>query len=67
LDVHQNIGLLDLYCGYNQLSASALNALFGTLHGETSGKERKAVLIWNNPGEKDCDQGIATAKGWTVN
>jgi hypothetical protein len=50
----------------NQLTATALNALFGTLHSNTISGENK-IYIGNNPGTATCDRTIATAKGWTVN
>jgi hypothetical protein len=51
-------------CKDNQLSASALNALFSDLPTTTAGGR---IYIRNNPGTATCDPSIAAAKGWTVN
>ena len=61
LDVSKNTALKVLNCYYNQLDASALNNLFGTLP-KTSGE----IVVFGNPGERDCDQSIAVSKGWSV-
>ena len=59
LDVSANTALHSLCCNDNQLTVSALDDLFGTLP-YTFGY----VEINNNPGELDCDRGIAEKKGW---
>ena len=61
LDVSKNTALIDLDCSGNQLTSSALNALFGTLH---SNPGEKIITIWQNPGTNDCDRSIAEKKGW---
>ena len=65
LDVSKNTALIRLECSYNQLSVTALNALFGTLHNNTvyGGKE---IYIGYNEGGAGCDRSIAENKGWTV-
>jgi len=63
LDVSKNTALEVLYCGSNLLDANALNSLFGTLHSNAGDKN---IEITNNPGANDCDQSIATDKGWKV-
>jgi len=64
-----------LYCENNQLTTSALNDLFGTLHGNTStkppisgpiGPPYYSVFIKNNPGASNCEDRIAEGKGWMV-
>jgi len=73
IDVSKNAtALVHLLCSNNQLSATALNILFGTLHNETiEGHfemliKRKTVTIFDNPGTDSCDQSIAKNKGWDV-
>jgi hypothetical protein len=63
LDVSNNTALTSLECSENQFTADGLNALFGTLHGNTGSK---AIHIFGNPGAGTCDRSIATDKGWTV-
>ena len=70
LDVSKNMELTLLQCSYAQLSATALNALFNTLHSNTvppprDGISPKTIYITNNPGSNDCDRSIAERKGWT--
>ena len=65
LDVSKNTALANLSCFNNQLTATALNTLFGTLHGNTiSGG--KNIYIGGNSGTATCDRSIAENKGWTV-
>lgn len=64
LDVKNNTALEDLSCGGNQLTAAALNALFGTLHDKIS--PRMYISTGNNPGSNTCNLNIATNKGWKV-
>ena len=60
-----NTKLVVLDCFGNQLSASALDTLFGTLHSDTiSGG--KGICFSFNPGADTCDKSIATDKGWEV-
>ena len=71
LDVSKNTVLQWLSCKGNQLSSAALDVLFGTLHSNTvtysySLPAKKYISISNNPGTSDCDQSIATKKGWNV-
>ena len=63
LDVSKNTALTDLACVNNQLTSSALNDLFGTLHSNAG---EKKIHIFNNPGSSDCDRSIAERKGWKV-
>jgi hypothetical protein len=65
LDVSKNTGLKTLSCRGNQFTAAGLDALFGTLHGNTVDGS-KTVNVGGNPGAAGCDATIATAKGWTV-
>ena len=67
-----NTALTWLSCGYNQLTASALNDLFRSLPDAPFSKLKNIeyplfylVIGWN-PGISDCDVSIAQAKGWTV-
>jgi hypothetical protein len=72
LDVSANTALTTLGVNYNQFTATALDALFGTLH---SNPGAKTIYIRANPrsnpgagsGTNGCDQSIAIDKGWTVN
>lgn len=48
---------------YNQLSASALNTLFGDLPIVYSGQ---TIKITGNPGAATCDTSIAINKGYTI-
>jgi hypothetical protein len=50
-------------CNNNQLSASALNALFSSLPTINEGDEGQ-IIINGNPGEDTCDKSIAINKGW---
>jgi hypothetical protein len=64
LDVGKNTVLTWLDCPFNQLSAAALEALFGSLHGNTM--PEKIIRITGNPGENRCDRSIARNRGWTL-
>jgi len=71
LEVSKNIALVWLDCSQNQLAADELDALFDTLHSNTITLPMpvpvtKEIHIYYNPGTDDCDQSIATKKGWTV-
>ena len=71
LDVSKNTMLVWLDCSGNQLAVDALDVLFGTLHSNTITfpipvPVIKEITIYNNPGTDDCNQSIATEKGWTV-
>jgi len=61
IDVSGATELNRLLCYGNQLSADALNSLFGTLHNN-GGK----IGISRNPGSLTCDDSIAENKGWSV-
>jgi len=61
LNLSKNTALTYLDCAGNNLTAAALNALFGTLHSNAG---EKKIRICNNPGEGDCDRSIAERKGW---
>ncbi|GHT56828.1 hypothetical protein FACS189446_8940 [Bacteroidia bacterium] len=50
------------YPNKNQLTASALNALFQSLPTVESG----TIFCYDNPGYGTCDKSIATKKGWKV-
>jgi len=63
LDVSKNTALTLLGCNNSQLTSSALNALFRTLH---SNQGEKNIYINGNPGTNDSDRSIAERKGWTV-
>ena len=63
LDVSNNSMLREIAGDTNQLSASALNDLFGTLHSNAGSKD---IFIGNNPGTNTCNRSIATSKGWNV-
>ena len=70
LDVSKNIALEWINCQSNNLSAHALNLLFGTLHGNVIPKmlegDDKMVFITNNPGTASCNKSIAEKKRWEV-
>jgi hypothetical protein len=72
LDVSDCPALGMLYCYNNQLTANALNDLFESLHSNeiivTEGNitHGKRIFISGNPGTKDCNESIATNKGWGV-
>ncbi|MDR2887635.1 MAG: Ig-like domain-containing protein [Bacteroidales bacterium] len=63
LDASKNTVLRNLKCQSNQFTAEGLNDLFGTLNGKAGYKN---IYIMNNPGTAECDQSIATGKGWEV-
>ena len=65
IDLSTNSKLESIRCEDNALTAEALNALFKSLHGNEI--EGKKIYIAKNPGTNDCDQSIATEKGWIVN
>ena len=64
LDVSKNTALMELRCQNNQLTVEALNALFGTLHGNTIQGQSKYIRFYGNPGENGCDKTIVSQKGW---
>ena len=64
LDVSRNTALEYLLCVRNLLSASALDALFGTLHSSTI--LGKIIHVSGNPGSDACNPSIAMEKGWIV-
>jgi len=56
--------LYQLRSSYNQLSASALNSVFQSLHNNNI--DRKSINITGNPGTSNCKRSIAESKGWEV-
>jgi len=67
LDMSSNGVLVKLKCCSNGFSASALNALFESLHSLPYVYiDDKTVDISGNPGSKACDKQIAKDKGWRV-
>jgi Leucine-rich repeat (LRR) protein len=62
LDVSKCPALTYLYCRSTQLTASALNSLFESLPTISSGY----IRIGGDPGASECDETIATKKGWQV-
>jgi len=66
LNVSSNIAALRLLeCHDNQLTATALNAVFAALHNNTI-TGSKFIYIYSNPGSTTCDRSIAENKGWIV-
>jgi hypothetical protein len=65
LDVSGCAALGRLECANNQLSADALNSLFGTLPLTSRDYDAK-IYIGNNPGTSACNRSIAVNKGWSV-
>ena len=65
LDVSKNVALIRLYCMNNNLTGSALDALFKTLHSNYTA-ETKMIYITYNPGINDCTMSIAMDKGWMI-
>jgi hypothetical protein len=65
LDVGKNTVLAYLNCGNNNFSASALNALFETLHNNDL-EFKKIIKIYGNSGSKACNTTIAKDKGWNI-
>jgi len=63
LDLSHNIWLSYVFCDNNQLTASALNDLFKTLHNNSE-QLLKFIKFSDNPGANDCDFSIAEEKGW---
>ena len=66
LDLSKNTALSSLKFDLCGLSTAALNALFGTLHGNTIPNQQKTISINDNPGTNTCDPSIAERKGWRV-
>ena len=67
LDVSENIALIGVNCRNNLFTADALNALFGSLHSNsTLAFGGKRINTGFNPGTSTCDPGIAEEKGWSV-
>ncbi|MCL2511288.1 MAG: hypothetical protein FWF09_04480 [Bacteroidales bacterium] len=65
LDLSKNTKLVEAYCGINEMSADALNALLKSLH-DNDVNAKKIISIADNPGTDDCDKSIAENKGWIV-
>jgi hypothetical protein len=69
LTMNKNIWLCQLNISSNQLSTSALNSVFRSLHDIpliASNFRKKFIGISYNPGSRDCDVSIAVEKGWNV-
>ena len=62
LDVSKNKALTSLGFTTCQFTASALNAMFGTLHSNAG---EKTIDLYGTSGAEDCDRSIAERKGWT--
>ena len=65
LDLSKNTKLVEAYCGINEMSADALNALLKSLH-DNDINAKKIISIADNPGTDGCDKSIAEKKGWIV-
>jgi hypothetical protein len=64
LDVSAGTALTHLNVQNNQLTAPALNDLFGTLTDKLAGPDdSKAIYISNSPGTRDCDRRIGEERG----
>ena len=66
LDVTNNTSLKTILCFSNKMTIDALNRLFHSLHRNIIPNEPKYIGYVGNPGAKDCNIEIATAKGWEV-
>ena len=64
LDVSGATSLSTLRCQYNQLTDAALDDLF---HSLPFNESFYTIYIRGNPGVDNCNQSIATEKGWIVN
>ena len=66
LDLSNNTALTYLKCHYHNLTTTALNDLFESLHSNiiSGGKEMHISLSYET---KDCNISIAESKGWNVN
>ena len=66
LDLGNNVMLHRVECSINDLSSTALNNLFKTLHGDKIKGTEKGIYVDRNPGSYLCDISIAETKGWSV-
>jgi hypothetical protein len=55
-----------LYCGGNQLTATALNIVFTALPNRSGEEYWGDIWISGNPGAAACNRAIAENKGWSV-
>ena len=62
LDLSANTEITILGCRDNSFDVNTLNTLFETLHDNEGAK---LIDVGNNPGADNCNQSIATNKGWT--
>ena len=62
LEIEEAYSLTLFDCSFNNLSASALNSLFGSLPFSDEG----IIIFRENMGSASCDSGIVLSKGWTV-
>jgi Leucine-rich repeat (LRR) protein len=63
----QNASEMILDFSNNQLSASAINKIFGVLPDVPVQEDfYRDIQVYNNPGAADCDKAIAKEKGWAV-
>jgi hypothetical protein len=66
LDVSNNQKLMFLFLRNNNLSATSLNNLFKTLHNNHIWNYQ-TIYVTGNIGMNNCNQNIATERGWSVN
>ena len=66
LDLSKNTTLYHLTCFNNKLSASALNALYATLHDKDIWFSNKTIDMRNNSGSSNSRPDIAQTRGWAV-
>ena len=62
LEIEEANSLTLFDCSFNNLSASALNSLFGSLPFSDEG----IIIFRENTGSETCDSSIVLSKGWTV-
>jgi len=65
LNLSLNTSLFLIDCRNNHFSATQLNSLFDSLHGNAIGGG-KSILISGNAGASDCNKSIAENNGWAV-
>ena len=65
LNVSDKTELHTINLAYNRLHTTAIDSLFGTLHGNTL-TESKKIDVSDNQGSLSCNTSIANNKGWTV-
>jgi len=59
LDVSKNASLMKLNLNDNKFSVSAINAIFEALPSNSG-----LISIWDNPGDRGCNENIVRKKGW---